>query len=372
MKNIAVVFGGKSVEHDISIITAMQVLSNLPQGYNFIPVYIDRDNVFWRADNLDNPQTFLNFSKNAKNKRACTFVVANSTLTEVKNGKFKKSTFIHGAILCCHGGDGEGGALQGLLSLCKIPFTSPDYKSSSVCMDKILTKLLLTHKDIKNIDFVDFCYSEFLENKKFYVEKIESELGYPAIVKPSRLGSSVGVHICSNREELYNSLEIAGEYDDKILVEKYLSSCKEYACACMQLNGKLFLSRVDEINKKEIYSFEDKYLSQKVPTKKVSKELQEQIKKLTIQAYKCLECSGLVRVDFLFNQKENSLFVCEVNTIPGSLAFNLFDGVKFSDLLSNLIEEMLEKPMQNNIIYSFKSDAINHFITLSKMNKLTK
>ncbi len=373
MKNICVIFGGKSVEHDISIITAMQVLSHLPKGYNFIPVYIDRDNHFWLADNLDKAQTFLDFSKNAKNKRACSFVAGASRLTEVKNGKFKKSCFIHGAVLCCHGGDGEGGALQGMLKLCKIPFTSPDFKSSAICMDKVLSKLILDSKNIKTIDFVDFYYDDFIENKSFYIEKVERELGYPVIIKPSRLGSSVGVHICANREEFYNALEIANEYDCKILVEKYLTACKEYACACMQINGKIFLSRVDEINKTDIYTFQDKYLSKKVVTKKVDKSLQEEIKKLTSSAYKYLECSGLVRVDFLYSPKEHSLYICEVNTIPGSLAFNLFEGVAFSDLISNLIENSLqENEKQDPYIYSFTSDAIKHYITISNTNKLAK
>lgn len=371
MINIAVVFGGKSVEHDISIITAMQVLSHLPSGYNFIPVYIDRDNHFWLADNLDRAETYLDFTKNVKNKRACSFVAGASRLTEVKNGKFKKSVFVHGAILCCHGGDGEGGGIQGMLKLCKIPFTSPDFKSSVVCMDKVLTKFVLNYNDLKTVDFVSFNFDDFIENKRYYIEKVEKTLGYPVIIKPARLGSSVGVHICANREELYNAIEIAREYDNKILVEKYLASCKEYACACMQVNGKVFLSKVDEISKRDLFTFEDKYLSKKVPTKKVQKVLEDEIKKLTAKVYKALECKGVVRVDFLFTQKD--LYVCEVNTIPGSLAFNLFEGVTFSDLLSNLVDETMEEnQQQDSLVYNFSSDAIKHYITISKTNKLSK
>ncbi len=373
MKNVLVIFGGKSVEHDISIITAMQVLSNLPSGYNFIPVYIDKDQHWWLGDNLDKAETFLDFSKKVKNKHACSLVAGSSMLCEVKNGKFKKAQYIHCAILCCHGGNAEGGALQGLLELCKIPYTSPSYAPSAVCMDKVLTKLVLDDKEIKNIDFVDFSYSDFLENKKFYIDKCERNLGYPLIIKPARLGSSVGIHICANREEFYNALEIAKEYDDKILVEQYLSGCKEFCCACLNLNDKLFLSQVNEVSKSEIFTFEEKYLKNASKPKKVNKSMEEEIKKSTAKIYKTLECSGIVRIDFLYNPKDSQLYVCEVNTIPGSLSFNLFENIKFSDLLSNLIESSIQKNHnQNTLIYNFNSDAIKHYISISKSNKIAK
>ncbi len=373
MKNVLVIFGGKSVEHDISIITAMQALKNLPKGYNFIPVYIDKDEHWWLADNLDDAHTYIDFSKNVKNKRACTLTAGSSMLCEVKKGKFKKSTFIHCALLCCHGGSGEGGALQGLLKMCKIPFTSPDMQASVVCMDKVLAKLVMQNEDIKTPEFVTFSFLNFIENKDYFIEKCEQNLGYPMIVKPSRLGSSVGIHICANRQEFFDSLEIAKEYDDKIIVEKFISGCKEFCCACVQVNNKPFTSAVNEVDKSEMYTFEEKYLSDKNNNKKIVKALEEQIKKLTINVYQKLELAGLVRVDFLYNPKGQELYVCEINTIPGSLSFNLFENVKFSDLIANLIENAISKnEEQNSLIYSFNSDAIKHYITISKSNKLTK
>ena len=373
MKNILVIFGGKSVEHDISIITAMQVLSNLPTGYNFIPVYIDKDQHWWLGDNLDRAETFIDFHKKVKNKHACSLVAGSSMLCEVSHGKFKKMRYIHCAVLCCHGGNGEAGALQGLLDLCKIPYTSPSFAQSSVCMDKVLTKLVLDDKEIKNIDFINFYYEDFKENKTFYIDKCERNIGYPLIVKPARLGSSVGIHICSNREELFNAIEIAKEYDGKILIEEYLKDCKEFCCACLNINDNLFVSSVNEVSKSEIFTFEEKYLSNKPKSKKVNKSIEEEIKKLTSKVYETLECKGIVRVDFLYSPKDMQLYVCEVNTIPGSLSFNLFDNIKFSDLLRNLIETSIEDyNKQKGLIYNFNSDAIKHYISLSKINKFTK
>lgn len=373
MKNILVIFGGKSVEHDISIITAMQVLKNLPKGYNFLPIYIDRDGHWWMADNLDKPQTFLNFSQNAIHRRACTLICGENMLCEVKKGKFKNPRFVDGALLCCHGGDGEGGALQGLLKMCKIPFTSPDFKSSVVCMDKVLTKLALRQNNIKVVDFVSFVYQDFANNKNYYISKIEKELGYPLIVKPARLGSSVGVHICSDRAQLLSNIDFAKEYDSKILVEKYIISSKEFACACMQVNGKIICSQVHEIKKGKIYSFKEKYLSSSQDNKKINKTTQDNIKKLTIATYKYLECDGLVRVDFLYSPSSKTMYVCEVNTIPGSLSCNLFGGVAFHDLISNLIEECSQNAKrQDELIYNFNSDAIKRYIEICNVHKLSK
>lgn len=369
MKNVLVIFGGRSVEHDISVITAMQVLSNLPSGYNFIPVYIDKDNKWWQADNLNKPEVYIDFFHNAKNRRACTLICGENRFYEVKHGKFKKSTFIDCALLCCHGGEGEGGALQGLLQQCGIPFTCPDYRSSVLCMDKVLSKLVLNQNSIKTVEFVSILYDKFMENKDYFLSKIEKEIGYPAIVKPSRLGSSVGIHICSNRSQLLQAVDFAKEYDTKILIEKYIISSKEYACACMQINGKIYLSSVQEISKGKLYSFEEKYLHSKKSNKRVSIELQEKIKKICKDVYVSLECSGLVRVDFLMDS--SAIYVCEVNTIPGSLAFNLFDS-SFRDLIANLIEECCQKATGQNLLYTFNSDAIKHYISLSNMNKIAK
>lgn len=371
MKNILLIFGGKSVEHDISIITAMLAIKNLPKQYNFIPVYIDKDGHWWRASNMGDPSVYLNFMQNAKHRRAVTLVAGENRLCEVKHGRFKNSCFIDCALVCCHGGEVEGGALQGLLQLSKIPFTCPDFRASVVCMDKVLTKLQLQSSQIKVVEYQYFYYQDFLQDKSTFISKLEKSIGYPMIVKPSRLGSSVGVHICANRQEFFDALEIAGEYDEKILVEKYLSDCEEFACACMKVNDKILLSNVSQIEKEKFYSFQEKYLSSSKQSKKPSKNIQTQIKNLCLKTYSALECQGLVRIDFLRDQNK-TLYVCEVNTIPGSLAFNLFD-FKFEELISCLIEQaLLEKASSKNLLYDFSSDAIAHYIELDSINKNTK
>lgn len=365
MKNIAVFFGGKSVEHDISIITAMQAMKALPKSkYKVLPIYIKSDGTFVTEKNLNSPQTFLNFNKFAKNVRSVSFEFGKGNVVLSKNGKIKEKIKIDCALLCNHGHGGEDGALQGLLELAEIAYTSSSLASSALCMDKVLTKIMLKSAHIKTPAYVHFNIDEYKAKKVEILSEIKEKIKLPCIIKPASLGSSVGISICEDGAKLESLIEESFVYDDKIIVEQFVENAREFCCAVVKIGDKMFSSTVKEVGKSKIYTFTDKYISAKEEKGKVTKELDGKITKLAKQAYGALLCDGVVRVDFLYDQKDNIMYVNELNSIPGSLAYNLF-SLPFADLLTSLIEEGIERyKKKKDLIYSFNSEAIQKYIDM--------
>ena len=366
MKTVAVIFGGKSVEHDISIITAMQALANMPKEYKVIPIYINHDGRFLTADNLNKAEIYLNFNKKVKNLHDVSVDFVNKCFVILKNNKIKNRIKIDCALLCNHGHGGEDGSLQGMLDLLEIPYSSSSVASSALTMDKTLTKIMLQSSRIKTLPYVQFDKCQYKQNKLKILHSIKKNLRLPCIIKPATLGSSVGISICECETKLESEIEKAFEYDNRILVEKFLSNAKEYSCAIVKINGKSVASKVCEVKKSKIYTFEEKYLRKRENTKsQIDKSLNEKIQNLAIKSYTALRCDGVVRIDFLLEEKSQKLYVNELNSIPGSLSFNMFDG-SFEDMITLLIEEGIEKNQAHQAnIYQFSSDAIESFIKLS-------
>lgn len=366
MKNIAVVFGGKSVEHDISIITALQVISALPKSWKLIPIYIKIDGKFVIADNLNDKNIYLNYDKLVKREKEISFCLGNQQLIVLNKGKIKEKIKIDCAILCNHGHGGEDGSLQGLFETCQIPYTSCNVGSSAVCMDKALTKIMLKNADIDTPAYIHFDIDEYQKNKDKIKKQIVKTIKLPCIVKPVKLGSSVGINICENESMLNDAIEHAFKYDDKIIVEKFIENAREFCCAVVKNSGELFESKVSEVKKGRIFTFEEKYINEKPKGQsKISKTLDRKIKTMAKEVYKALECDGVVRVDFLFDEAGDKLYVNEVNSIPGSLAFNLFD-TSFDDLIITLVSEAEErKEKEKRIVYQFNSKAIECFIKMT-------
>ena len=366
MKTVAVIFGGKSVEHDISVITAMQAMARFPKGYQMFPIYITSQGNFVVADNLNDAKIYLNFAKNVKNCRNVSIDFENHGVFVWKKNKIKKRIKVDCALLCNHGHGGEDGTLQGMLELAGIAYTSSTLSSSAMTMDKSLTKIMLGNFHIKTLPYVQFDRCEYHQNKLKILQTIKKKLAFPCIIKPANLGSSVGISICECEAKLDKQIEDAFAFDERILVERYLSDAEEYSCACVKINDKILPSKVNKVKKSKIYTFEEKYIKEREIGKcEISKELNEQIKKLAVKAYKALRCDGVVRIDFLLDKKKKTLFVNEINSIPGSLSFNMFDS-SFEDLLSVLIEEGIEKNGKTkNVIYQFSSSAIEKYISLS-------
>ncbi|MBP3431581.1 MAG: D-alanine--D-alanine ligase [Clostridia bacterium] len=356
-EKIMIVFGGKSVEHDISIITALQVIRVLPERYEFLPVYIDKKGKWWIADNLEDVEIYSNFDKKATKKKQVTFVLGENVLLSKKHNKFAFESKVDGVLNCCHGNIGEDGCVQGLCKICNLAQTSAGLLSSAVCMDKAVMKDVLKANGVKTPEYVvcdDFSYE-----KKDALKKIK----FPLIIKPANLGSSIAISVCKNEEEFDAAVELAFKFDRKIVVEKLVENLREFNCACFLYKGEYFVSAVNEVtNKGEIFSFDDKYLSQGGKTQEASKSLSAKIKKMTEKAYKILGCSGVVRIDFLFDEKAETLFVNEANTIPGSLAFYLFKDIPFKELVNALIDEsFVELRIEESLIKIFDSSALENF-----------
>lgn len=366
MKTIAVIFGGRSVEHDISIITALQAMKKIPKGYQIFPVYITHEGVLMSADNLMEAQTYIDFAKRVKNPQFVSIDFKEKCFVILKNNKIKKHIKVDCALLCLHGHGGEDGAIQGLLELASIAYSSCDIASSVLTMDKTLTKLMLAYKHIRNLTYVQFDKWEYQHFKLKILQKIKQKLSFPCIIKPANLGSSVGISICENEAKLEKQIDEAFLYDERVLVEKYLSNADEYSCAVIKINDTVLSGKVGKVKKERFYTFEDKYIKEREEGKvEIEKALLEKIKKEAVASYKACRCNGVVRVDFLYDRKSKTLYVNELNSIPGSLAFNMFDG-SFEDLISVLIAEGKEKQeRRGQELYKFDSKAIESFIALS-------
>ncbi len=366
-EKIMILFGGKSVEHDISIITALQVAKSLPEQFEYLPIYIDKEGVWWKADNLLDIKTYKNFDRYAKNKKQVTMVLGDNVLLEKKNFKFVKSTKIDSVLNCCHGNIGEDGSVQGLFKSCDIPQTCSYLTSASVCMDKAFMKDILKANNIKSPNYLYVKKCEY--DQKTIQEQIVAKIGLPVIVKPSNLGSSIGISVCHNENEIAESMELAFEFDEKVLVEKLVENLSEFNCACFKYRDQYFTSQVNVVkDKSEIFSFEDKYLKTNSKNTEANKRLSEKIQKLTEQVFKLFDCRGVVRVDFLYDGK--TLFVNEINSIPGSLGLYLFKNVPAKELLRCIIEESkndFEK--QNKLVKSFDSKALEIFNSVSSTAK---
>ena len=369
MKTIAVFFGGKSVEHDISVITAMQAMRCL-KNFRVVPVYIKPDGSFVTGSNLAQPQTYLNFGKNAKNVKNVTFEMGKGVLCIMGKNKIKSSVKIDCALLCNHGHGGEDGSLQGLLEMAGLPYTSCGVLSSAICMDKVLSKIIMKNAHIPTPAYVQFDISAYRANRVECSKMCKDKLGLPFIVKPANLGSSVGISICENVDMLDKCVSEAANFDDKIIVEKYIQNAREFCCAVVKVGDRLVTSNVQEVKKGKIYSFEDKYIKERPrDTSKISAALDKKIKQLAEKCYRALMCDGVVRIDFLYDEKRDKLYVNEPNSIPGSLAFNLFP-LPFEDLLSTLTSQAISRhDKKKRVQYAFSSSAIESYITMRDHEK---
>ncbi len=366
-ETIAIFYGGQSVEHDISIITALQAMKFVPSKYNLLPIYMTQNGRWVSCKNLDKAEVYLDFRRRAKKQKEV-MVKAGEPYLYIGKSKVK----IDCALICCHGRGGEDGALAGMLRQCKIPFTSCDVMSAAVTMDKAMTKRVLKSYKIPSPDFVNI-YSQDYKNDKFLVMKeIEKSLTFPLIVKPANLGSSVGITICEDLPSLDKAITLAFEFDEKVVVEQFLERAKEYACAAFKMGGSIICSNVQQIHKGNIYTFEEKYLSKKEEKfDKLPAKLENLIKKRTRECYSALDCDGVVRVDFL-ESEDGKLYVNEINSIPGSLAFNLFN-LPFREIIQTLIDEAkIREEMRSKEVYEFSSKAIEAYIKISSQNKYTK
>lgn len=347
MRKIAVFFGGKSNENEISILTGVFVL-NLIDREKFlpIPVYIHSDGEMYTSPKMFDLNVF-------KKGEFSTFVRIffdggsmyefNAVKTKVKNrGR------LDGALNCCHGGLGEGGGVSALMQMNGIPLASPPLAASGMFMDKALTKIVAKALNIPTVEYIRVSESDYSRRGRFLLKNIQSKLKYPVVVKPANLGSSIGVTLAENEDEAAKAIETAFLLDNLVLLERYVKGKKDVNCGAYSLGGEIFVSEPEEASAEDkIYSFSDKYIKNTRKGggmyKTISDSVAEKIRLYTKTLYKRMNLKGIIRVDYLV--ADENVYLCEVNTVPGSLAYYLFCE-RISDA-KNLFSDLLDDAIRN-------------------------
>lgn len=378
---IAVMFGGRSVEHEVSIISGIQAIMNMnTDKYEIIPVYLTKNNDMYIGDDIGSIESYKNIEELLKCSQKVTMIKENDTVclvnypTKKFGHKLKISLDLVFPIV--HGTNVEDGALQGFLKTFGIPFVGCDVTASAVGMDKYVTKTILKDNAIPVLDCLVYVTSDYA-NIETMIEEVESKLGYPVIIKPVNLGSSVGIAVAKNRVEIEKAIDDAFLYSRKIIVEHAISNLREINCAILGDENDAIASECEEpMHTDDILSYEDKYMSdgskggaskgmasvsRSIPAK-ISSELREEIRETAVKAFKKLGCNGVARIDFMIDEDEGKLYFNEINTIPGSLSFYLWEplGIKYSELLDRMIQlAMKRKREEASIAYSFDSNILN-------------
>ncbi len=353
MKNIVIIYGGKSCECDISVITALTTFSAIKYDFNVIPVYLYNGRFFTGKD-LENIKKYHPFKE--RNYKEVTF----NRGCMIKKGSFRRKKKIDCALICAHGGQGEGGSLSGLLEIAEIPYTCCPPLQSAICMDKIFTKYLLQYFHLPTLPFC--VYENGMDVSKLKTPE------YPVILKPATLGSSIGITLVSSESELPAGLQKSSMFDKNILIEKALECFREFTCAAIKHEDKIICSEIEEvIAPGHFYSFDEKYKNnetKRIYPANVPITLTNRIYKLTKKIYSSFHLKGVVRIDFL--EENGEIFVNEINTVPGSLSWYLFKnlGYDLPDLCGILCEEAIrEKEAEKTLFSEFGSTVLTEFFS---------
>ena len=397
--NIAVFFGSRSCEHDVSIVSALQCIeATKAAGFNVTPVYISRDGLWYTGEPLENIETFREFNPMTKGITRVTLdVTANAgdlwAWPPQRAGLFAKVPaplcHIDCVIPVFHGWHGEDGTIQGLLEMANIPYASSGVLGSAIGMDKIAMKQILRGAGFPVLDFVWFTREQLKKERQAVIERVEKEIKYPAFIKPAALGSSIRVSRARNREELERALDVAASYDRRILVEVGVVHPVEINCAAVGYgedvrasvcempvpsSNDTFLDFWQKYLRNASTKGEDsrgmKSLSRVVPAP-IGDELTGRIQTMTCDIFKLLDCCGTVRVDFILDQND-MLFVNEPNTIPGSLAFYLWkaSGLDFPKLIEKMVEDALRAHAdKNSSVFAYDSSILKKVAAGTKGSK---
>ncbi|WP_289734064.1 D-alanine--D-alanine ligase family protein [Paramuribaculum intestinale] len=363
--NIGVFFGGRSTEHEISVISASQAMAAIDRDvYDVTPVYITKEGRWFTGEaltevsNYRDPKKLLQQCSEVYMRPA--FGDSNLYLARRKMFGTDVAAHIDVAIPVLHGANGEDGTIQGLFDLIGLPFAGCDVLASANGMDKITMKMILQACEVPVVDYVWFTDKEWFDNRQEVVDRIESKIGYPVIVKPSNLGSSVGIGRAADRERLVQCVTDATSYSSRIIVEHMVDNLKEINCSVLGDCDEYQTSVCEEpIKSGEILSYEDKYMGgskgskgMQASAKRIPADLPEatsdRIRFLAGETFRVLSCHGVSRVDVIMDEDNGQIYVNEINTIPGSLSFYLWEasGIPFAELMDRLVKLALKRDRQ--------------------------
>ena len=379
---LGVIFGGETVEHEVSIISALQAIKNLDEDkYEVIPIYISKDRIWYSGQMLRDIEVFKDFNNLKRYAKKVVLVKKdNRFVLQTASGLFNREvTDLDIVLPIVHGNNVEDGTLAGYLDTIGIPYVGSHVLGAALGQDKVVMKQVMKDEGIPVVDYTWFFDTEYLENKSDILNDIK-KLGYPVVVKPATLGSSVGINFVKNESEIESAIEEAISYDTKIVVEKAVDNLLEVNASVLGNYEHQRVSPLEEVaGLDEILSFTDKYLSNsktkgtaskgmasasRIIPARISKELTKDIKETSKKVFRLMNFSGVCRIDYLINTKTNKFYVNEPNTIPGSLAFYLWneDGLKYKDLLDEMINVAIkEYKNKSKKVKSFDSNILSGF-----------
>lgn len=382
---VAVLFGGKSTEHEISIISAIQAMGSLDRNkYDVIPVYMTKNCEFYTGEGTERIESYINIPALLKKAVQVIWVKEGSRvrLYRYPMKKFGNNLMAEVDVVLpvVHGTNVEDGALQGYLQTLGIPYAGCDVCSSALGMNKYAMKAVLKDHQIPVLDCALFTWKDY-EDREGILPRVEEKFSYPVIVKPLNLGSSIGIKKASDRESLEEALELAFEFARTILVEPAITNLREINCAVLGDYEQAEASECEEpLNAEEILSFEDKYLKGGKGSKQsggkggmanlqrrlpadITPEQRETVRKMAVDTFQALGCSGVARIDLMMDVDRDRIYVNEINTIPGSLSFYLWEpvGKKYSALLDEIIELTLKRQREEEkLVFTFESNVLEN------------
>ena len=378
-KRIAFVFGGMSVEHEISIITGLQAFFAFENDeWEAFPLYISKRGEMFVGENLGEIENYKDIDALLSSAQRVVLVNEGrkAKLVGYPAKKFGKNfeAPLDMAFLCVHGTNVEDGALQGFFKTLGVPIVGCDVEAAALGMDKFTQKAVLKDADIPVLSAKRYTGRDY-QDLDSLINDVEQTFGYPVIVKPVNLGSSVGISVAKNAEELVGALDDAFLYSSTVLVERAIENLREINCAVLGDVEECEASEIEEpVSTDEILSYEDKYMnnakggskgmasvSRKIPAE-VGAEKREEIRSLACRAFQALGCNGVARIDFMIDENSGELFFNEINTIPGSLSFYLFEplGVPYSELLNRMVELASKRQRINrSLTFSFNTNVLD-------------
>lgn len=380
MIKVGVIFGGESVEHEVSIISAVQAMNKLDNDkYDIIPIYIAKDSEWYTGDALREIDTFKDMNLLKRYTKNVVLYNKKGRFVLQSKGIFRRVVNDIDIVLpVVHGTNVEDGVLQGYLKTIGIPFVGSDVLPSAIAQDKVIQKQVFESALLPIPDYFWFYDSEYVSDNEAVIEKIEKKLKYPVIVKPATLGSSVGISSVDDRKSLIKAIEEAIEYDSKIIVEEKILNLTEVNISVLGNYESQKLSEIEQVmTDNSLLTYDDKYVngskklgksgmasaSRKIPAN-ISSKLKEEVRTVAIEAFRAVGLSGDVRIDFLIDEKKKKVYINEINSCPGSLAFYLWDaaGKSFTSLLDEMINiGVKDYKKRVNKTHSFKTNILSGY-----------
>ena len=380
---VGVIFGGRSVEHEVSVISALQAMQSLnPDKYEATAIYLTKDNDLYIGTNIGNIEAYRDIPALISQSQRVIPVKEGGhfLLAPYPKGLFAmKPVELDVVLPIVHGTNVEDGTLMGYLKTWGIPFAGCDVTAAAVGMDKYIMKTVFADNDIPVLPCRRYTTKDYRDIDTL-ISDIEEKIGYPVIIKPVNSGSSVGISVAHDRDGLIRSLDSAYTFANVVLAEHAISDLQEINCSVLGDMDEAEASLCEEpLHSDEILSYEDKYMSggktsktggaskgmasvsRKIPAP-ISDDMTKKVQELAVRAFQCLGCNGVVRFDFMIDRADGSLYLNEINTIPGSLSFYLWEptGMPYGKMLDRLVDLAVKRRRdEERVIFSFETNILN-------------